>query len=94
MAKRRDIKKDINHLTYQVINECYTFIDYSPDVDYENVMDIILEAVDLRNDLIYRLNHVENKGDKKAIKSHFNQIIKDLFEKNLEFIERLNSLAK
>ena len=54
MASRRDLKKDINFLTYQVINECYTFLNYAPDGNYENVMDIILEAVNLRNELIYK----------------------------------------
>ena len=94
MAKIRDIKKDINHLTYQVISECYTFLDYSPELEYENVSDIIMEAIEIRNNLIYQVNHINHLEDKKKIKLHFNNIIKDLYEKNIQLIERLNSLNK
>ena len=94
MAKRRDLKKDIKHLTDQVVNECYAFLEYSPGINHENVMDIILEVVELRNELIYRLNHVDNIDDKKKVKEYFRHIVDDLYEKNIEFIDRLNSLSK
>lgn len=92
MANRRDIKKDINFLTYQVISECYSYIEYSPNLSYENVSDIILEAIDLRNNLIYRVNHLNHTDTKKGIKSYFNSIIDDLYSKNIELIEKLNKL--
>ena len=94
MANRRDLKKDINFLTYQVINECYAYLDYAPEGNYENVMDIILEVVDLRNELIYRLNHINNDIEKKERKAYFKKIISELYEKNIEFIDRLNSFDK
>ena len=93
MAKIKDLKKDINHLTFQVINECYTFLEFSPEIQYENISDIITDAVDLRNDLIYRLNHHSFKNDKKKLKGHYQKILDDLYEKNIELIDRLNSLS-
>ncbi len=93
MAKIKDLKKDINHLTYQVISECYTFLEYSPEIQLENVSDIITDAVELRNELIYRVNNFNFKGDKKKVKEYFRKILDELYDKNIELIDRLNSLG-
>ena len=92
MAKRRDLKKDINHFFYSVILECYSYIQYSPDTHFEDIYDILEEVVNLRNDLIHRVNINYDHRNSKQIKEHFKGIVHDLYSKNLEFVERLSHI--
>lgn len=92
MAKIRDIKKDINSLMHEVIDECYAYLEYSHGINFENVSNIITDAVEVRNQLIHRLTHFDFIPDHAKIKEHYRNIINDLYDKNIELIERLNSL--
>ncbi len=95
MSSRRKLKKDVNNLCYEVINECFTFLDHSPSLNQENVQVIIADAVELRNDLIYRINHSGHEGSSsRPVKAYYRQIREELFENTIRFIERLNSLPR
>ena len=76
MASIKQLKDDINLLTYELINECFTFKIYHPE-KVKRADKAISEIVKLRNELIYRANHPENH-DSGKLKSHFNQIRTDL----------------
>jgi hypothetical protein len=77
MASIKQLKDDINVLTYQLINECFTFKIYHPEKG--NQADrAISEIVKLRNELIYRVNHPENNEGPGKLRSHFNKIRTDL----------------
>ncbi len=41
MASCKDIKKDINFLANQMLTECFSFMEYSPVNNQENVLDIL-----------------------------------------------------
>ena len=92
MANIRDLKKDINNLCFEVISECAIFQYYSSSLFFENVQEIIEESVELRNELIFKVNHPPLTEDKKAVKAHYRSIVDELFEKTIALIERLNSL--
>ena len=77
MASIKKLKDEINHLTYNLINECFTFKIFHPEKD-EQVNEVIRKIIGLRNDLISRTNHPDNKGDSKKLKSHFYKIKLDL----------------
>jgi hypothetical protein len=94
MANIRDLKKDINNLCFEVISECVIFQHYSSSLFFENVQEIIAEAVELRNELIFKVNHPPLNEDKKAVKAHYRSIVDELFEKTIALIERLNSLPE
>jgi hypothetical protein len=94
MANIRDLKKDINNLCFEVISECSSFQEYSDSTNVENVRELIREAVDLRNDLIFRTNHPPLDDDPKAIKAYFGSIVDDLYEHTITLIEKLNSLSE
>jgi hypothetical protein len=77
MASIKDLKDDINVLTYDLINECFTLKIFHPGK--ENSVDkAIAEIVKVRNELIHRVNHPEDKDDSKKLKAHFNKIKADL----------------
>ena len=77
MASIKELKDDINYLTYDLINECFTYKIYHPEKDGE-ADKAISEIVRLRNELIHRVNNPEDKTDPKNLRSHFNRIKADL----------------
>lgn len=94
MANVRDLKKDINNLCFEVISECITFREYSSTLYFESVQVIIVEAVELRNNLIHKVNNPPANEDKNAIKAFYRSIVEELYEKTINLIERLNSLPQ
>ena len=77
MASIKKLKDEINNLTYDLINECFTFKTFHPEKD-EQADEIIRKIIGLRNDLISRTNHPQDKGDSKNLKTHYNKIMLDL----------------
>jgi hypothetical protein len=77
MASIKQLKDDINLLTYELINECFTFKIYHPEKG-DQADKAISEVVKLRNELIYRVNHPENNEGSGKLRSHFNKIRTDL----------------
>ncbi len=93
MANRRTIKRDINYLLGDVIEECYSEILNKPGKHEKEINLIIDQAVDLADDLMARVNNLKNIKDRKDMKAHFNKISKDLEEKTTGFISKLNALS-
>jgi hypothetical protein len=77
MPSKKELKDDINMVTYDLIHECFTFKIFHPEKDTETDK-VIREIIKLRNDMIHRLNNPEDKGDPKKLKAFFNKIKADL----------------
>lgn len=75
MASIRRLKKDIDYLTFAVIDDCLNCLAYGKDVD--QVSGIVQEVIDSRNDMRLRVNAGRGlaKSEKKA---HYSLIYKDL----------------
>lgn len=93
MANRRDIKKDINNVLGDVLEECYSEMLNNPAKNDKEINAIIDEAVDLADDLMFRVNNAQDITKGKAVKTHFNKISEDLEDKAIGFIEKLNALS-
>ncbi len=95
MSSRRNFKKDINNLCYEVIYECVIFLEHTPSLNQENVYQIISDAVELRNNLIHQVN---NDGGKQSSahtsRSFYNGLRENLYDRTISFIERLNNLPR
>ena len=77
MASIKKLKDEINCLTYDLINECFTYKNFHPESDGK-ADDIIREIIKLRNELISRTNHPEDKNNPKSLKAHYRKIWNDL----------------
>jgi hypothetical protein len=93
MASIRELKKDIDYLIFEVISDCFVYTGFHSEKE-EKVTDIVNSAVELRNDLIARVNNPEGEGEPKAVRAHFKKIEKDLVEGVDNLFERLSSLSK
>lgn len=93
MANRRDIKKDINNILGDVLEECFSEMLNNPDKNENEINAIIDEAVDLSDDLIFRVNNAQVVTQGKSVKKHFHKISEELEDKAISFIEKLNALS-
>jgi hypothetical protein len=93
MANKRNIKKDINSVLGNVLEECYSEMLNNPGVKEKEINTIIDEAVDLADDLISRVNGARNIAATKELKKHFHKIADELEDKAIGFIEKLNKLS-
>ena len=77
MASIKDLKDDINYITYDLINECFTYKKYHNEKDGD-ADKVIREIIKLRNELISRVNNPEDKEARKKLRAQFNKIRSDL----------------
>ncbi len=75
-----------------LLQECYSQLTYSPPLHYENVLDIIEDAINLRNAVILNINKHNKIEGYKEKKTFFNEQIAAFYEGIIELTERLNSL--
>ncbi len=93
MPSVRRLKKDIDYLIFEVISDCFTFGSLHPDDSPEEVTSILSDAVNLRNDLIKRVNNPEQGDDPKTTRAHFQLVVKDLYTNVDKLCGRLSLLS-
>ena len=93
MASRRNLKKDINYLTSQIIGECYTCKYLFPKIESGQIIKIINDTVIMHNNLINKVNNLNIEKDNKSTKLYYKNIFKELLSNTDALLERLNKLA-
>ncbi len=78
MASTRLLKKDINKLAFDLLQECFSYRHYSDELSEDKFDDVIKKIVLLRNDLIMRVNHPESDADSASLKEHYQKVQLDL----------------
>jgi hypothetical protein len=92
MATVRRLKKDIDYLIFEVISDCFNYGSMHPEEKAEEVTGIISDAVELRNDLIRRVNNPLRSDNPKEVRSHFRLVQKDLVVGADKLFGRLSAL--
>jgi hypothetical protein len=80
MASIRLLKKDINKLVFNLLQECFAYRHFSDDLSEDRFDEVIRRLVLLRNDLISRTNHPESDGESESLKAHYQQVQRDLLQ--------------
>ena len=93
MANRRDLKKDIDYLIYEVVSDCFTLMSVKQDDNGEEITAIVGDAVNLRNELFARVNNPDGKDNPSIVKAHYSKIRKDLIEGIDKLFGRLSAIA-
>ena len=88
MAKIRDLKNEVNYLIYEIIADCNTYMALHPE-NRDKTMELVEEAVVLRNRLIQKINHPE-----KVSSLYFKKLKKELLEEADKIFEKLRKLIK
>lgn len=92
MASLRMLKKDIDYLVEQVLEDSYFTIYFHPEKK-EKAIQVIEEAVDFRNSLFERVNSPAEKNNKSLVKKHYAQIRRDMFSGVDQLFEKLSSIS-
>lgn len=88
MASVRNLKKDINYVLGDVIEECYMKEMLNPEVDSKKVQAIVDEAIESFDSLIERVN--DKKVEKKS--AHFKAVQSDLETVAGKLLDKVNKL--
>jgi hypothetical protein len=93
MSNIRDLKKDIDFLFYEIIDDCFVYSEMHPDIKSDELSALISDAVDFRNELITRVNNPEATDDPKKVKAYFKAVKADLVTGADELFTRLSGMA-
>lgn len=91
MASIKRLKKDIDYLTFAVIDDCLNCLAYGKSTD--DLSDIVQHVIDTRNDIRQRVNAGKTvaKGERKA---YYQSICKDLMVTVDGAFSKLSDLVK
>ena len=87
--KRREIKKDINSLCGDLFAECVALLQYKENIEKKDVENVMLTILQMQNDMISRLSHVE-PGSTKLF---FKKMREDLLARTEDIVEQIKALA-
>ncbi len=80
MASKRELKKNINILTGELLNECFAFSYFHPDTNPKRVTETMWALAHTRNELISRINlsvpKIEN--DKQSRRKFYQTLRTDM----------------
>lgn len=93
MASIRNLKKDIDYLIFEVLSDCFAYSEVHPDNKSDELSAIISDAVNMRNDLIARINNPDGKDNPKILKAFYKSVEKDLLTGVDKLFDRLSSLS-
>ena len=92
MASIKELKKDIDFLTFEVISDCFTAMSVKSIEKSEELSVIVSEAVQLRNDLIARANNPDGKENPAMVKAYYKKLRVDLMDGIDKLFEKLSKL--
>ena len=93
MANRRNVKKDIEYVTYTIVHDCMTHLETGNDKSHDAVIKVISEAVQYRNELFYKVNHQE-VAKRSVVRKYYRDIYKDLFANADKAFDALSKAIK
>jgi len=90
MASIRNLKKDLNYLSYELLTEAFAFKHFHPDFEEKKLDEVISKMVKLRNEILNRINHHEVFESPAEQKQHFRKIQEDM----VRLVEVIDDLDK
>jgi len=92
MAKVKDLKREINDLTYEVVSDCFTYLLVNEKKNEKKVVKIVTGAVNTRNDFIARVNRLKREKDTNK-KAGFRKIREELCSGMNKSFEELSKIS-
>ena len=80
MASKRELKKSINFLTGELLNECFAFGYFHPDTKPKQVTETMWALAHTRNELISRMNRKTPKENhnRQSTRSFYQTLKSDM----------------
>ncbi|MBI9069610.1 MAG: hypothetical protein JEZ09_20105 [Salinivirgaceae bacterium] len=93
MASIRNLKKDINFISSELVIECFTHNFLFPQKNEDELSLIILDTVKMKEEMIKQINEVSTT-EANPVKKQFKKIRKELNESLEKIVSRLENLEK
>jgi len=94
MASRRDAKKDIEFVLAEIISDTLNVMHLYPGKKDEELLDLLEQLIDTRDELISRLSHIPGKDNPAQVRLFFNKLYLDLEKCVDESMEKLSTIIK
>ncbi len=81
MAKRRTLKKDINHICSELFAECVAMTHYKADMKQEDADKVMTRILLTHDEFVSRISHTEPGNAKefyKKLRTDFNAQVGDI----------------
>ncbi|MCO4813457.1 MAG: hypothetical protein KC454_02020 [Flavobacteriales bacterium] len=86
MASKRILKRNVNTMIFDVVEECFT-VQLMDDRKMDATEKLIDEAADFQDEILTKINAAKNKADFKSLHENINA-------KHVDFVQKLNGLNK
>jgi hypothetical protein len=86
---RKDLKKNIHYISFELISECLIYRHFHPDVPDAKIDGIIEEIIRHRDDYLSRVNKPDGKDNPALIKKHYRAIVEDIQKKTIPLLDQL-----
>lgn len=83
MAKRRELKKNVNYIAGELFSECLINSKFIPGTDKKKADELMVEIMKMQDEFISRINHTEPgnvKGFYKKFRSDFNAKVNEIID--------------
>ena len=83
MAKRRELKKNVNYIAGELFSECLINSKIIPGTDKKKADELIVEIMKRQDEFISRISHTEPgnvKGFYKKFRSDFNAKVNEIID--------------
>ena len=94
MASIRWLKKEINRLTFEVVSDCFVFMEVHEDKYNKELQKIISDTILLRNEMITRINQSSRKENPGFSKRSARGIITEFYKGIDQSFVKLSKLTK
>ena len=88
MASKRILKKNVNYLFGDLIDECYLWMLINPEKDAAKANEIVDEAVEYYDDVMSRIASREIENANK----YFNLLNSEVEQRATELVDKINAL--
>ena len=92
MTSRRTLKKKINNVVNDIIEDCYSMQIVGKGKIDKETNQIIDEAVGVFDDMLQRVNAARGIDDKAKMRKHFESINTDLEKESLTLMGKMDKL--
>ena len=89
MAKRRDLKKNVNYIASELFAECAVHRMLFPNIDQEKLDELMTEILKMQDEFISRISHTE-PGNVKRFYKKFHSDFSNKVNEIVDGIEKLN----
>ena len=81
MAKRRELKKNVNYIAGELFSECLINSKFIPGTDKKKADELMVEIMKMQDEFISRISHTEpGKGFYKKFRSDFNAKVNEIID--------------